>query len=103
MRIFVGGLPYSIEEGEVRKHFENFGTVASVNIISDKMTGRSKGFGFVDMENDEEANKAMSELNGKELEGKKLTVTVAEERKPREDGKRGGGGYNRGRSDGNRW
>src|ERR1039458_8701950 len=76
MRIFVGGLPYNIEEGEVRQQFEKFGTVASVNIITDKMSGRSKGFGFVDMENDEEANKAISGLNGMELDGKKLTETV---------------------------
>lgn len=104
MRIFVGGLPYNIEEGEVREHFEKFGTVASVNIITDKMSGRSKGFGFVEMENDEEANKAMSGMNGLELDGKKLTVNVAEERKPREGGSgRGGGGYNKGRGDNNRW
>jgi RNA recognition motif-containing protein len=107
MRIFVGGLPYNIEEGEVRQQFEKFGTVASVNIITDKMTGRSKGFGFVDMENDEEAKKAMSGLNGMELDGKKLTVNAAEDRKPREGGNRGGhgggGGYNKRRDDNNRW
>jgi RNA recognition motif-containing protein len=110
MRIFVGGLPYNIEEGEVRQQFEKFGTVASVNIITDKMSGRSKGFGFVDMENDEEANKAMSGLNGMELDGKKLTVNIAEDRKPREGGYNrggnrggGGGGYNKDRSDNNRW
>jgi RNA recognition motif-containing protein len=105
MKIFVGALPHNIEERELSEQFEKFGAVASCKVITDKFTGRNKGFAFVEMENDTEANNAISGLNGMEINGKKIAVTVAEERKPREGGNRGGGGggYNKSRNDNNRW
>ena len=104
MKIFVGALPHNIEERELSEQFEKFGTVASCKVITDKFTGRGKGFAFVEMENETEANNAISGLNGMELHGKKIAVTVAEERKPREGGQgHGGGGYNKRRNDNNRY
>ncbi len=97
MNIFVGSLPFSLSENELRAHFEQHGEVASVKIIIDKFTNRSKGFGFVEMPNDAEAQKAINELNGAELKGRAIVVNKSEERK---DGDRrssgGGGGFNRG-------
>lgn len=105
MKIFVGALPHNIEDRELSEQFEKFGAVASCKVITDKFTGKGKGFAFVEMDNDDEANKAISGLNGMELNGKKIAVTVAEDRKPREGGNRGGGGggYNKSRNDNNRW
>ncbi|MFZ5939760.1 MAG: RNA recognition motif domain-containing protein [Bacteroidota bacterium] len=94
MNIFVGSLPFSLEEAELSHYFEEYGEVASVKIITDKFTGRSKGFGFVEMPDDEEAKKAIAELNGKEIKGRAVVVNKAEERKDRGDfrgGNRGGG------------
>ncbi len=85
-RIYVGGLPYSTTEAALREHFSQAGTVASATVIMDKMTGRSKGFGFVEMSSDEEADKAISQLNGAELEGRKLTVNEARPMEPRAPG-----------------
>lgn len=101
MNIFVGSLPFKIEEGDLQTIFEEYGEVTSVRIITDKFSGRSKGFGFIDMPNDEEAKKAIENLNGAELEGRTIVVNQSEERKPREGGfNRGGGnrggGFNRG-------
>jgi RNA recognition motif-containing protein len=97
MNIFVGSLPFKIEEGDLQTIFEEYGEVTSVRIITDKFSGRSKGFGFIDMPNDEEAKKAIENLNGAELEGRTIVVNESEERKPREGGfNRGGGGGNRG-------
>lgn len=87
MNIFVGSLPFKLEEDELRSQFEKYGAVSSVKIITDKFSGRSKGFGFVEMPNDEEAAKAIDSLNGSEVGGRKIVVNKAEERK-RED--RGG-------------
>ena len=81
MNIYVGNIPYRLSEDELRELFEAFGTVESVKIISDKYTGRSKGFGFVEMPNEEEALKAIEELNDKEINGRNLRVNKA---KPRE-------------------
>ena len=81
MNIYVGNIPYRLSEEELRELFEAFGTVESVKIISDKYTGRSKGFGFVEMPNEEEAEKAIEELNEKEVSGRNLRVNKA---KPRE-------------------
>ena len=64
MNIFVGSLPFSLEEAELKGFFEEYGEVSSARIISDKFSGRSKGFGFIEMPNDEEAKKAIEELNG---------------------------------------
>jgi len=90
MNIFVAKLNYDTQEGSLRESFAEFGEVDSVKIIMDKFTGRSKGFGFVEMPNSEEANNAISALNDKELDGRTIVVKEAEERKPRNDF--GGGG-----------
>ncbi len=84
-RLYVGGLPYSTTEEELRKHFEAAGTVESATVITDKMSGRSKGFGFVEMATPEEAQKAIEMFNEKELGGRKIVVNVARPMKPREE------------------
>jgi RNA recognition motif-containing protein len=96
MKIFVGSLPFSIEEDELREYFEEYGEVGSVSIITDKFTGKSRGFGFVEMADDEEAKKAIDELNGAEVGGRTIVVNKAEDK--RDDSRRGGGGggFNRG-------
>jgi RNA recognition motif-containing protein len=76
-RLYVGGLPYSTTEDALRSAFTEAGTVESANVITDRMTGRSKGFGFVEMATDEEAAKAIEMWNGKELDGRRLTVNEA--------------------------
>jgi RNA recognition motif-containing protein len=93
-KIFVGGLPYSTEENQLRELFAAHGGVDSVQIITDRMTGRSKGFGFVEMSDDDEAAKAIEALNGHELEGRSLTVNEARPR-PAGGGGRGGPGGGR--------
>lgn len=98
MKIFVGSLPFRTEEDELRQVFEKYGEVVSVKIITDKFSGRSKGFGFVEMTDNDSANKAIAELNNSELAGRKIVVNEAEERKRddrRDSGNRGGGGNNR--------
>lgn len=75
-RLFVGGLPYETTEDELKKSFSEFGTVESANIITDKMSGKSKGFGFVEFSSAEEAEEAKS-LNGKDFGGRTLTVDEA--------------------------
>jgi len=115
MNIFVGSLPFSIEEADLRESFEAYGTVDSVKIITDKFTGRSKGFGFVEMPNDEEAQKAIDELNGATVEGRTIVVNKSEpkpegERRSFNNNRSGGsygggnsrGGYNDRNSGGNR-
>ena len=82
MNIYVGNLYYGMSEEELRDEFASFGEVTSVRIITDRETQRSKGFGFVDMPNDEEAKKAIEELNGKEVSGRTLRVNEA---RPREN------------------
>jgi len=93
MNIFVGSLPFSLEENELREFFEEYGEVSSVKIISDKFTGRSKGFGFVEMPDDAQAQKAIDELNGAEVNGRTIVVNKSEEKKdgPRRSGFSGGG------------
>lgn len=100
-KLYVGGLPYSTQEDSLKEYFAQAGSVVSAVIIMDKMSGRSKGFGFVEMSSDEEAQKAVEMFNDKEFEGRKLTVNEArpmEARPPRSGGFSGGnGGYgNRG-------
>lgn len=95
MNIYVGNLSYSVTEEELQKAFEAFGEVTSVNIITDNYSGRSKGFGFVEMPGKEEAEAAISGLNGKEISGRALNVNEA---RPRADKGRGGGGRPGGRS-----
>ena len=89
MNIFVGSLPFKLEEDELRSQFEKYGEVSSVKIITDKYSGRSKGFGFVEMPNDEDAAKAIEALHESEVSGRKIVVNKAEERK--RDDNRGGG------------
>ncbi len=81
MDIFVGSLPFKIKEQEVREMFEKFGEVSSVKIIIDKITRQNKGFGFVEMPNNEEANKAISELDGMEIMGRTIIVSRSEDKK----------------------
>lgn len=87
-RLYVGGLPYATTEDELEELFAAHGSIESVRIITDRMTGRSKGFGFVEMSTTEEAEAAVENLNNTDLEGRTLVVNEA---RPRE--KRGGGGY----------
>jgi RNA recognition motif-containing protein len=105
MNIFVGSLPFSLEEAELKGFFEEYGEVTSARIITDKFSGRSKGFGFIEMPNAEEAQKAIEELNGAEVDGRTIVVNESIE-KPKDGTRRpggsggGGGGFNRGGSGG---
>jgi len=81
MNIYVGNLSYNIKEDALRQAFEEYGEVSSAKIITDRESGRSKGFGFVEMTNDDEANTAIENLNGKELQGRTVNVSQARPRK----------------------
>lgn len=83
MKLFVGGLPFSTTEDELRDAFAPFGTVASVKIINDRETGRSRGFGFVEFDSDDEAKAAVAGLDSKELGGRTIHVSEAREREQR--------------------
>ena len=105
MNLYVGNLSYDVTSAELEELFGTVGTVKSANVITDKYSGESRGFGFVEIESKDEATAAIDQLNGKELNGKKIIVNEA---KPRQDrrgggggggGRRGGGGYG-GRSGG---
>jgi len=95
-KLYVGGLPYQVTEDTLREIFSAHGTVESAAVITDRMTGRSKGFGFVEMSSQEEAQAAIDKLNGTDLEGRNITVNEAKPREPRGGGG-GGGGYGRDR------
>ncbi len=82
MNIYIGNLPYSVSEDDLRDAFSEFGQVHSANIITDKFSGRSKGFGFVDMPNDGEARAAIEEMNDKDFQGRTIKVNEA---RPREE------------------
>ena len=109
MKLFVGGLPFRVDDSTLKEAFQGYGEVSSAKVITDKFTGRSRGFGFVEMPDDASAKKAMDELNGSEMDGRNIVVNVAEERKERSGGsggggyrggnRGGGGGYGRGRDD----
>jgi len=89
-KLYVGNLPYSVADADLKQMFAGHGTVTSAQVIMDKTTDRSKGFGFVEMSSDAEAQVAIAALNGKDMNGRPLTVNEA---RPREDrGSRGGGG-----------
>ena len=99
MNIYVGNLSYGVSDDNLREVFEAFGAVSSAKVITDKYSGRSKGFGFVEMDNDAEANAAIEQLDGAEIDGRSVKVNEA---RPKEDnrgggyrggGNRGGGGY----------
>ncbi|GHT44782.1 hypothetical protein FACS189454_03060 [Planctomycetales bacterium] len=96
MKIYVGNLAYRTSEDEIRQAFERYGTVDSVDIISDHETGRSKGFGFVEMQSDGEANAAIEALDGANLGERTLKVNEARPKAPREERGGGGGGGGRG-------
>jgi RNA recognition motif-containing protein len=91
-KLYVGSLPYSTTEDELRELFGQFGAISSVRIITDKFTGQSKGFGFVEMENVEDAQKAIEGVNGAEYGGRTLIVNTARPPQEREREHRGGGG-----------
>lgn len=91
-KLYVGNLAHSMSDSELKELFEQFGTVQSAQIVMDRETGRSKGFGFVEMQSDQEAQAAISGLNGKEAVGRTLTVNEARPREERGGGDRGGGG-----------
>ncbi len=82
-KLYVGGLSYDTTEDRLRETFARVGTVESAVIITDRMSGRSKGFGFVEMSSDEEAQKAIETLNGTELDGRSITVNEARPQEPR--------------------
>lgn len=92
MNVYVGNLAYEVTEDDLRKAFEAFGQVESINIITDKFTGESKGFAFVEMPSRSEAQAAINDLNGKELKGRALNVNEARPRPERRPGGGGGGG-----------
>lgn len=92
-KLYVGNLSYAVSSSDLQQLFAQYGTVQSAQVIEDRETGRSKGFGFVEMGSDQEAQAAMAALNGQQHEGRPLTVNEA---KPRED-RGGGGGYRGGR------
>lgn len=100
-KLFVGGLPYSTTSDELKNHFSASGNVVSAQIITDKFSGRSKGFGFVEMSSDDESDKAIEMFNGADFGGRKLAVNEA---RPKTEGDRGGsrGGFGRGDRGGRR-
>jgi RNA recognition motif-containing protein len=119
MNIFIASLPFNLEETEIKEIFEDYGQVTSVKLITDRDTGRSKGYGFIEMPNEEEALKAIEVLNGTEIYQRNISVSKAQEKKdnnnrrggfgggnaPRGDYRGGGynkGGYNKGGGDYNR-
>lgn len=91
-KLYVGNLPYSIDDAALEQQFASFGKVDSARVITDRDTGRSKGFGFVEMASDDEADKAIEQLNGTPMGGRNLTVSEARPQAPREGGRGGGGG-----------
>jgi RNA recognition motif-containing protein len=93
--LYVGNLPFSATEADLRELFEAHGSIESINVITDRETGRPRGFAFVEMEDTESATKAMQALDGRDMGGRNLKVNEANERPPRGGG--GGGGGGRGR------
>ncbi|MFQ5683421.1 MAG: RNA recognition motif domain-containing protein [Candidatus Binatia bacterium] len=103
-KLYVGGLPYSVTDGRLEEIFSEHGTVQSARVISDKFTGQSRGFGFVEMGSDEEAQKCITALNDTQLDGRTLVVNEARPQEKRFGGGGGGGGGGRGKRGGyNRW
>jgi RNA recognition motif-containing protein len=110
MNIYVSNLSFNVEDDDLRGFFEEYGEVTSAKIVTDKMTQRSRGFGFVEMSDDAAAEKAISELDGASVQGRNIRVTVAKPREERSNN-RGGGGYSNnnnrrssyGNSNGSRW
>ena len=88
-KLYVGNLPYSVNDDSLRHNFSEFGTVASAKVMTDRDSGRSKGFGFVEMGSAEDAQKAINGLNGQQVDGRAIVVNIS---RPKEAGT-GGGGY----------
>ena len=98
-KLYVGNLPYSFDDHSLQTEFAQFGQVESARVITDRETGRSKGFGFVEMSSEDEANTAIDKLNGQPLGGRNVTVSVAKPQAPRDRGGFGGrGGGHRSRN-----
>ena len=97
MNIYVSNLSFNTNDAELQDLFSKFGTVTSAKVITDRETGRSRGFGFVEMSSEEEGKDAMLGLNNKEIEGRAMSVSVAKEREERSSG---GGGYSNNRGGG---
>ena len=91
-KLYVGNLPYQVEEGDLEGRFKEFGTVKSVKIITDHDTGRSKGFGFVEMESETDAQTCIENLDGKDFKGRDIRVNIARQRT---DNRNSGGGGRR--------
>jgi RNA recognition motif-containing protein len=100
MNLYVGNLLFNVTDSDLREAFEPFGEITEIRMIMDKFTGKSKGFGFIEMPSNEDAQKAISEMNGKEFMGRDITVSVAKPKTTRPSG--GGGGGGRGRPGGGR-
>lgn len=95
-KLYVGNLPFSLEDADLSRLFAQAGTVASARVVLDPATGRKRGFGFVEMSSEDEAQAAVNALNGSEVDGRTIVVDIARERAPREGGfNRGGGGGDR--------
>ena len=108
MDIYVGNLPYDVSDSDLQQLFEKYGTVASARVVMDRATGRAKGFGFVEMNDRAEAEKAIAATNGYDMNGRPLRVNESQPKPPRsEGGGGGGGGYrggnSRGGGGGGRW
>lgn len=97
MNIFIAGLNFRLKDADLISLFENYGTVNSARVITDRQTGESKGYGFVEMEDDEEAKKAITELNGTEFSGRTISVSEARPKERRGGFNGNGDGYNRNR------
>ena len=91
-KLYVGGLSFSTNSESLREYFTQCGTVVSATVITDKFSGQSRGFGFVEMSTSEEAQKAISQLSGREFEGRSLTVNIANPQGAKRGGRPGGGG-----------
>ncbi len=105
MNIYISNLSFDVSDSDLKELFEEYGQVSSAKVITDKFSGRSRGFGFVEMPNDDEANKAIEELNQAEYDGKTINVSVAKPREERPERRSFGGGDrggNRGGFGGNR-
>lgn len=96
-KLYIGNLPYNVRDEDLQSKFSEFGAVASAKVITDRETGRSKGFGFVEYESDSDADSAVEKMNGQAFNGRNINVSEARPQAPREDrGPRGGGGGGRG-------
>jgi RNA recognition motif-containing protein len=109
MNIFIAGLSFKVNDADLSNLFEEYGTIRSARVITDRQTGKSKGYGFVEIDDEEAANQAIAELNGAEYDGRTLSVSEAREKeeRPRREfrggGNRGGGGYGGGGYNRNRY